>query len=421
MDKKDKAIVFFSTADMLFAVAQMIVGLKKTNKDNYDDIVIYHSGYTKDDMEKLYKIEKNIVFKKYDISDFEKEHDLESKGFVVPFLENFSHLSYVKYKIFELLDDYRKVLLLDIDMLVMGDMSEIFENEGMVFRNGRSFFEKVVLNSERLIDPKDHPEFFSGIPEDFPSPNEGLILVTDNIDHNKCIKDCYTFINTFAPYYESGIDGLCFAWAAYKNDIRISSLDKTVYNVFPKYYKKDSKIIHFMGKEKIWKNEFLQCVFPAWLENYHEAGEISGITGEGVAEAGCPGNVIAKKLNEERWLRFLKNTDIVIPHELKWEFNLYSETLYFHLDNSIRYLIKAVQWFDKYIIGLSIKAGDKDSGEDILKKAEAVGRKLGERYTVNNNNDRIEIRSGELEESETAEVFTYFYNNTHSVFKETDK
>lgn len=412
MEKKGRAIVFFSTPDMAFAVAQLLVNLKKTNSGNYDDVVIYHSGFDDIQISGLRKLEQNIIFKEYTYSDFEKEHTIKMEGEVESFLKKYTYLSYVKYKIFELLSEYKNVVFMDLDMLVLGDLSELFEHKGMAFRNGRSFFDKITINSENNIDPAEYPELFEDIPQDYPSPNEGLICISDDIDHESCIKDCRKFLNRFAPYYQSGIDGLYIAWAAYRNNIDITSLKDTVYNTFPKNYTAETRLVHFMDSEKIWNNSFLQCVFPSWMENYDEASGISGIKGVQVKKDDTPGDTIKRMLNCERWLRFLKNNRFVVPKKLKFFYNLYSSKLIFKLNKYSCYFIKAVPWSDNYICGLSLESEDKQVYDNLRLGALDFCKRESAFYIKEYEDCKMEILSEAFGENSVCEQFVLLYRST---------
>ena len=63
-----------ATSNLPFALAEMLVNLKKTNGDLYDNVIVYHSGFTEDDLMKLQLIEQKILFKRYIKEDWKIEH-----------------------------------------------------------------------------------------------------------------------------------------------------------------------------------------------------------------------------------------------------------------------------------------------------------------------------------------------------------
>lgn len=83
----------------------------------YDSIVVYHSGFTEDDLMKLQMIELRILFKRYIREDLEKEHKTAATKKLTRSIDRYSHLYCSKYKIFELLEDYSNILYLDLDMI----------------------------------------------------------------------------------------------------------------------------------------------------------------------------------------------------------------------------------------------------------------------------------------------------------------
>ncbi|MCG7656586.1 glycosyltransferase family 8 protein [Wielerella bovis] len=299
--KKNNAICFIVNNKYTFALSAMIVNLQKTNPDLYDEIVVYHDDLTDDDCRKFLKLETRIRFIKYDYKNWEKEHKPVTAILAKQFLSRYSHLAWSKYKIFELLQYYKRVLYLDLDMIIKGDISELFTLEGVAWRNGDSFHKK--FGSKLKL--KDFSET-KNIPEDTSTPNGGLIYISDVIDWQKALQDGNNFLVKFMDYYEAGIDELVLAWVVYQHKLKLTSLDAYTFNTFPQMYKFHTKIIHFMGGEKPWNSELMQTVYPEWIQYFDEAYKTVQFTSDAIIKYENPGKFMTKKMNEQRWLEFLR-------------------------------------------------------------------------------------------------------------------
>lgn len=152
-NKKDKAIMFCATQDYKFALATIIKNLQAENRDCYDDIVVYHDSFSLGDIADLHRIEPQIIFKQDTLNDWQREHNLfNQSAFYTRFIQRFSHLSLSKYKVFELLEEYKKVLFLDLDMLIIGKINELFQINGIAWRN-----EDKLVNKFNSFGDKNKP------------------------------------------------------------------------------------------------------------------------------------------------------------------------------------------------------------------------------------------------------------------------
>ena len=410
MGKKNNAVVFIVNQKYKFALATMIINLQKTNPEIYDEIIVYHDDLSNEDCNIFKKLEKEIRFIKYDYEMWEKEHKRIETKLAKDFLIRYSHLAWSKYKIIELLKDYKRILYLDLDMIIQGDISELFEIDGFAWRNGDSFHKK--FGSKLKIN--DYPET-KNIPIETSTPNGGLIYVTDSIDWKKCLIDGRNFLIKFIDYYEAGVDELVLAWIAYENNCNLTSLEPYTYNTFPQMYKHYTKIVHFMGGEKPWNSELMQTIFPAWMKYFSDAHSVSGFTSDSVIKYENPGKLIIKKMNEQRWFDFLRKSNISIPSKLKMSYIFENEWLIFYHTNNIYYEFKFNQYSKGFLTALWIR--DKNLLAD--KKVQENIKQLTERnskiFKMEQDNRGIYLYSEKRGISEIAELFEYFYLNTKNI------
>ena len=110
-NKKELAIVFGITKNLTFALANVILGLKKHSPSFADEIIIYHDGITEKDQQLLDSI-LSCRFLEY-------EFPIKDKSDFDPFFfDQFSSMAYSRFECFKHLKDFKKVLWLDVDILI---------------------------------------------------------------------------------------------------------------------------------------------------------------------------------------------------------------------------------------------------------------------------------------------------------------
>ena len=408
--KFENAIVFICNNTYKFALASMLVNLKETQDNFLYEVIVYYDGFEEDDCRRLRMIYENIRFIRYTFDMFEEEHgkfDTKNKKFI----HKFSHLAYIKYKIFELLKDYSHVLYLDLDMLIMGDIRDIFEIRGIAWRNGESFLEKF----EHRLQINDYPDIERLITTKTKAPNGGLLYISNVKSYLKCMDDAKEFVTRFKNIDSSAIDEMAVAYAVAKNEIPLTSLDPNMYNSLPKMYQYGrSIIVHFMGADaKPWNNDVIQTVFPDWLRYYYLALEISGINSQSVVDFGITGKNIKKLMNCKRWLNFLGKTKIDLPNELKLKYDFENEWLIMTLNEEVYYYFRFRDSSTYYSVGMRV------SGKVLIEKKEIRANlellcQINPDYYLSVDERGITITSKSYSETVIFGKFLKFYSNTIS-------
>lgn len=405
--KKNNAIVFFVNNKMQYALAEMLVNLQDTNPNIYDNVVVYHSDLTNEEIEKFKLIEPKIIFKKYTLAMWIDEHKEPKSSAAQAFMDRYTHLSYSKYKIFELLEKYHKVLYLDLDMLILGDISNLFEMKGISWRNASDSF-KEKFNKYDLM--KNYQEWFESFPENSHIPNAGLIYISDDsVDYVKCIKDGRNFLVNFLDNFSHAIDELTFSWIMVQNDIHLNELNREIYNTLPAWYCKDSKIIHFMYRDKIWNSIIMQSFFPKWRDNYKKALQIAPFYSDDVHlyDETC----VRKVLNQESWSEFFRATKFQVPEELVLQYDLGRNVLVMRHKSDIFYEIVLSIYTSSFKCGLWIRDEKIIKNENFIEDINKCG------YHVMNHEKGIYVYSDEKNALKTAELFKDFYLNTIQIIE----
>ena len=116
--KKNNAVVFGLTADHIFAVACVMMDLKRLSPRMVDEVVILHNGINEKDMYVLRSI-LPTRFILYDLA-------FSSKVLNASAVQHFTKMVFTKFECLKLLDEYKNVMWLDYDMVIQRDISELF-------------------------------------------------------------------------------------------------------------------------------------------------------------------------------------------------------------------------------------------------------------------------------------------------------
>ena len=117
-NKKDVAIVFGFTKNFVFAVACVMMDLKKFSPNWVDEVVILHDGISIKQQRLLNSI-LPCRFIKYEFPI------KDSSKFNQKTLHYFSKMVFSKYECLKFLNDYRNVIWLDYDIVITQDISEL--------------------------------------------------------------------------------------------------------------------------------------------------------------------------------------------------------------------------------------------------------------------------------------------------------
>ena len=409
-DGKKITIVFMATPNLLFVLAEMLVNLQKTNGDLYDHIIVYHSGFTENDLMKLQLIEPRILFKRYTQEDWEKEHKVPETKQALNAINKYSHMNYSKYKIFELLENYSNILYLDLDMLIKGDLSDLLELHGIAWRDAADPF-GTKFDKHTPMDP--HLDWLANIPYNHSVPNGGLIYISrDNLDWKRCLELGREFTVRFMDYFSAALDELAFSWIAYKQCIPIVHLDLKIYNTILSFYSFDTKIVHFMIRNKPWNNEISQTIFSEWIENYKIADQIAHFENDNVVIHEKP--YVKELLCEESWKAFFAETSFKIPSELYMVNNFNTVSLVMKYKDDVFYEFVLGLFIKQYHVGLWIKDKEMIQNELLRQRINALKKD----FLVKENEKGLYIYSRKKGAAKNVvDDFDQLYCNTIGIIK----
>jgi lipopolysaccharide biosynthesis glycosyltransferase len=117
--KKERAIVFGLTSNYAFAVACVMLDIKRLCPAIADEIVIIHDGISESDKRLL----AGILPTRF----IDYEFPITSKKvFYSKAIQHFTKMVFTKFECLHLLNEYKAVMWLDYDIVLQDDISELF-------------------------------------------------------------------------------------------------------------------------------------------------------------------------------------------------------------------------------------------------------------------------------------------------------
>lgn len=250
-NKKNNAIVFGFTRNFTFAVACVLMDIKKFSPGWVDEIVIINDGI----IESQKKLLNDILPCRFINYDFPIKENFK---FDRNILNYFSKMVFSKFECLKLLDDYKNVVWLDYDIVITKDISELTDycESGI----------KMMLSehdvSGQLVKPvKDYSMTQKGV-------SAGTFVFQDHFpNYMEKYNFCYDNTQKYAKYLKLPEQAVFdFMIQNFKINIYKDLLDKDIWCVHPRELEKinTAKIIHTSGQAKFW-NELSN---NQWNENY---------------------------------------------------------------------------------------------------------------------------------------------------------
>ena len=256
--KKKMALLLCSTGNEAFAVGNVIIGAKKylfqNLKDEEYDIVFYTDKLESNDEKALKKIFPRIIIKIYE-PPFSISDNISDITYYTAF-------AYTRFEIFDMLNDYKKILYMDTDMVIQKDISDIIEFN-------KTFYISLYKNGTIDLKYKMNENLFLKLKEkynlDILRGCSGIFIVNDDFPRYNEVKDwCYKQIKIYECNDEN-ILNICLQEFNVKPNILSEH-----YNCMPDSpIVNDAYIVHSLGPAKFWRgtyNKFWEENNKIWIE-----------------------------------------------------------------------------------------------------------------------------------------------------------
>ncbi len=247
--KKNNAIVFTVSSNLTFAVACVILNMKKVSPKLADEIVIIHDGIREKDQ----KLLCSIFPSRFILYDFPiKDTSIFNKGT----LSYFTKMVFAKFECLKLLNDYKNVMLLDSDIVIKQEISELFtfcESAIKMMPGGIKIKEQL----NQSVD--DYEMNIEGIAA-------GIFVFQDHlVDYMKMYNFCYESLSKYASSLYMPEQAI-FDFMIQEFNLEICPIDSKIYAPHPNNEElaDNAKIIHSYGQPKFWNG----INNNQWIQNY---------------------------------------------------------------------------------------------------------------------------------------------------------
>lgn len=253
-EKKCNAIVFGLTSNHIFAVACVMMDLKRISSSQLDEVVIIHDGIIPEDQ----KLLESILPTRF----IHYEFPLTSERVLyAPSVQYFTKMVFTKFECLRLLDSYKNIVWMDYDIVIQQDISELFSpcDAGIKIMRGGVWVNEQVL--EPVAEYEMNAEGMSA----------GLFVLQDHLkDYMEMYRFCYAKLEQYAPILHMP-DQAIFDFMIQEFEVRPDLIDGRVYAVHPTNLAKveQATILHSWGQPKFWNgiyNAQWQTNYHAWLQ-----------------------------------------------------------------------------------------------------------------------------------------------------------
>lgn len=253
--KKKIALLLCSTGNEAFAAGNVIIGAKKylfqNLKDEEYDIVFYTDKLETNDENALKKIFPRIIIRIYEppfsISDNKAD------------ITYYTTFTFTRFEVFDMLDDYQKILYMDTDMVIQKDISNIININKYFsicyYKNGTIplHYKMREFTLNKMMKKYDMDKIRA---------MAGLFLISDNFPRYKEAKEwCYKQIKIYECNDEDILNICLQEFNAETNTL------SEHYNCMPySPIVNDAYIVHSIGPAKFWRGTYNKF----WEENNEE-------------------------------------------------------------------------------------------------------------------------------------------------------
>lgn len=248
-EKKNNAAVFGLTADHIFAVACVMMDLKRLSPGLIDEVVIIHDGVSEKDQ----RILGSILPTRFILYAFpvKSRKVLDARS-----VQQFTKMVFTKFECLGLLDDYKNVMWMDYDIVIQSDIAELFSpcDMGIKMVPGG-----LPVRGQLLAAVDEYDMDTEGV-------SAGLFVFQDNLKNYKELQRfCYAKLEKYAAVLYMPEQAI-FDFMIQEFGLKPVPIDGRVYSPHPSdpVNAAHAKIIHAYGQPKFWNG----IQNGQWNENY---------------------------------------------------------------------------------------------------------------------------------------------------------
>jgi hypothetical protein len=254
-----RAIVCAVTADHAFALASLIVGFRRHNPEFAGVFVVFHAGLTAEQQAQLQTLGAAIVFRDFGTDVLARRFN----GADVPgaVLARHSPMIFAKFEMPDLLAEYDKCLWLDVDILVQGNLADLWAFEVLAWRP---------LPPGAFARRAEVMAAFDDLCGDgrLPLLNGGVLGMAQGVPIASA--DLYAMAaRLMTTSSATSVDELALYFLAASRGVPVHLLDMRFNHPVVAPGARDAVMVHAIGPDKFWNAAPLQLAYPEWAQNLH--------------------------------------------------------------------------------------------------------------------------------------------------------
>jgi len=295
-ETKRKLAFLVSSSGQPYAAGNVVLGINKYMPVNFDyDILVYYNSFAENDIVALQKISHVITHPFSLPADFIEQvtykMDKNSRFSTPGGLMCFSH-----FEIFKLLDMYQKVVWLDTDMSIQGNIDAIMDFNGFCITDDGEWTVRSQFKKNAVIN---------GYDMDKSAVCTAIIVTDDSLPYKDLYYWCYAKAIEYAEYLINP-DQAVINLALQEFKIIPNIIDKNIWQCITfGTHVHAAKIAHFGYIWKPWTESKIIKHFPEWYRTHLEWLKLGGSDFPGRASMDLnnnlsPGDFAVNDLNEKK-------------------------------------------------------------------------------------------------------------------------
>jgi lipopolysaccharide biosynthesis glycosyltransferase len=253
------AIVCAVSADYGFALGNLIAGFRRHNPQFAGAFVVFHDGLTAGQQAQLRSLWPRIEFRDFGLEVLEAR--FQGTVELADVLAKYSPMIFAKFEMPDLLAQYAACLWLDVDVLVQGDLAEIWGFEGLAWR---SLPQGAFARRAGVMDA------FADLRGDgtLPLLNGGVVGMGQALRGVLASDDLYAMAaQVLAKAGAHSVDELALYFTAASRGLPFQPLDMRFNHPVVAPGGRDAVVLHAIGPDKFWNAAPLDLAFPEWAAN----------------------------------------------------------------------------------------------------------------------------------------------------------
>jgi lipopolysaccharide biosynthesis glycosyltransferase len=247
--KKNKAVVFGLTSNHTFAVACVMMDIKRLSAGLSDEVVVIHDGISEKDQ----RILRSILPTRFIQYDFPLK---SSRVLYARSVLQFTKMVFTKFECLRLLDDYENIMWMDYDIVIKDDISELFSpcDTGIKMMPGG-----LLVRGQLHETVGEYDMNAEGV-------SAGLFVFQENLkNYAELHRFCYEKLEKYVEILYMPEQAI-FDFMIQEFELSPVPIDGRVYSPHPSDQKNaaHAKIIHAYGQPKFWNG----LHNDQWNENY---------------------------------------------------------------------------------------------------------------------------------------------------------